>query len=123
MQLYLDSFYSILRQQKKIKWTTELQKRFEELKTLLTERISNTIPDPDKPFYAMCDASKFDIGAALLQSHSETNKMNLFSANWKHPTVLFTDHKPIIFSLYKNQIQTIDFIDFNYFKWNFQANL
>ena len=79
----------------------------------------------------MCDASNFGIGAALLQSHSGTNKMNLISSNLrfltqaelrlstlmrectaiiytlteseflilgsKHPTVLFTDHKPIIF--------------------------
>ena len=79
----------------------------------------------------MCDASNFGIGAALLQSHSGTNKMNLISANSrlftqaelrlstlmrectaiiytlteyeflilgsKHPKVLFTDHKPIIF--------------------------
>ena len=79
----------------------------------------------------MCDASNFGIGAALLQSHSGTNKMNLISANSrlftqaelrlstlmreytaiiytlteykflilgsKHPTVLFTDHKLIIF--------------------------
>ena len=29
----------------------------------------------------MCDASNFGIGAALLQSHSGTNKMNLTSAN------------------------------------------
>ena len=79
----------------------------------------------------MCDASKFGIGAVLLQSHSGRNKMNLISANSrlftqaelristlmgettaiiytlteiefvilgsKHPTVFFTDHKPIIF--------------------------
>ena len=32
-------------------------------------------------FYAMCDASNFGIGAALLQSHNGTNKMNLISAN------------------------------------------
>ena len=79
----------------------------------------------------MCDASNCGISAALLQSHSGTNKMNLISANSrlftqaelrlstlmrectatiytlteyeflilgsKHPTVLFLDHKPIIF--------------------------
>ena len=79
----------------------------------------------------MCDASNFGIGAALLQSHNGTNKMNLISANFrlftqaelrlstlmrectaiihtlteseflilasKHSTVLFKDHKPIIF--------------------------
>ena len=101
------------------------------LKKLLTEQILNTIPDPNQPFYATCDASNFGIGAALLQSHNGTNKMNLISANSrlftqaelrlstlmrectaiiyalteyeflilgsKHPTVLFTDHKPIIF--------------------------
>ena len=107
------------------------QTRFKEIKKLLTEQISNTISDRNQPFYAMCDASNFGIGAALLQSHSGTNKMNLISANSrlftqaelrlstlmrectaiiytlteyeflilgsKHPTVLFTDHKPIIF--------------------------
>ena len=50
------------------------------MKTLLTEQISNTIPDPDQPFYVICDASNFEIGAALLQSHNGTNKMNLISA-------------------------------------------
>ena len=48
---------------------------------LLTEQISNTIPGPNQLFYAMCDASNFDIGAALLQSHIGTNKLNLISAN------------------------------------------
>ena len=131
MQLYLRPFYNILRQKNNFEWTTEHQTRFEEVKKLLTEQISNTIPDPDQPFYAMCDASNFGIGAALLQSHGRTNKMNLILANSrlftqaelrlttlmrectaiiytlteyeflilgsKHPTVLFTDHKPIIF--------------------------
>ena len=131
MQLYLRPFSNILRRQNKFEWTTEHQKRFEEIKTILSEQISNTIPDPDQPFYAACDASNFSIGAALLQSHSGTNKVNLISANSrlftqaelrlstlmrectakvytltefellilgsKHPTVLFTDHKPIIF--------------------------
>ena len=105
--------------------------RFQEIKKLLTEQISNTIPDPNQPFYAMCDASNSGIGAALLQSHSGTKKPNLISANSrlftqaelrlstlmrectaimytlteyeflilgsKHPTVLFTDHKTLIF--------------------------
>ena len=131
MQLYLRPFYNILRQQNNFEWNTEHQTRFEEIKKLLTEQISNTIPDSNQPFYAMCDASNFGIGAALLQSHNGTNKMNLISANSrlftqaelrlstlmrectaiiytlteyeflilgsKLPTVLFTDHKPIIF--------------------------
>ena len=131
MQLYLRPFYNILRQQNNFEWTSEHQTRFEEIKKLLTEQIANTIPDPNQPFYAMCDASNFGIGAALPQSHNSTNKMNLILANFrlftqaelrlstlmrectainytlteyeflilgsKHPTVLFTDHKPIIF--------------------------
>ena len=138
MQLYLKPFYNILRQQ---------NNRFEELKKLLTEQILNTIPDPNQPFYAMCDTSNFGIGAALLQSHNGTNKMNLMSAISRlftqaklrlstlmrectaiihtvaeneflilgsiHPTVLFTDHKPITFLSHKNQIQTIEFIYLN----------
>ena len=101
------------------------------IQTLLTEQISNTISDPDQPFDAMCDAFHFGIGAALLQTHKGTNKMNLISANSrlfthaelslstlvreitaikyplteyelsilgsKHPTVLFTDQRLIIF--------------------------
>ena len=131
MQLYLRPFCNILRQQNNFEWTTEHQTRFEEIKTLLTEEISNTILDLDQPFYAMCDTSNFGIGAALLQPHNGTNKLNLISANSRlftqvelristlmtectsimytlteyeflilgseHPTVLFTDHKPIIF--------------------------
>ena len=81
MQLYLKPFYNMLRHQNNFEWTTEHQKRFDEIKTLLTEQLSNTIPDPDQPFYAMSDASKFGIGAALLQSHYGTNKMNLILAN------------------------------------------
>ena len=126
MQLYLRPFYNILRKQNNFDWTTEHQKRFKEIQTLLTEQLSSTIPDPNQPFYAMCDASNFGIGA-----HNGTTKMNLISANSrlftqaelrlstfmreckaitytlteyeflilgsKHSTVLFTDHKPIIF--------------------------
>ena len=81
MQLYLKPFYNILRQQNNFEWTTEQQTRFEKSKKVLTEQISNTIPDANQPFYAMCDASNFGIGAALRQSHNGPNKMNLISAN------------------------------------------
>ena len=49
-------------------------------------KISNTIPDPEEPYYAMCDASIFVIGEALLQSHEGTSKMNHISANTRIPT-------------------------------------
>ena len=131
MQLYLRQFYNNLRQQNSFEWTTEHQKQFEEIKSHLNEQISNTIPDPDQPIYAICIASNFGIGSALIQSHSGTNKMNIISTilrlftqaelrlstlirestaikytlteyeffilGSKHQTILFTDHKPIIF--------------------------
>ena len=81
MQLYLRPFYNILRQKTNFEWTTEHQTRFEEIKKLLTEQTSNKIPDPNQPFYAMCDASNFGVGVALLQSHNGTSKRNLISAN------------------------------------------
>ena len=80
MQLYFRPFYNILRQQNNFEWTTEHQKRLEKIKTLLCEQLSNTIPDPDQPFYAMCDASNFGIGAALLPYYNGTKKMNLGSS-------------------------------------------
>ena len=103
MQLYSRSFYIILRQQNNFEWTTEHQKRFEETKTLLTEKISNTIPDPDQPFYAMCDASNFGIGAALIQSHNGTNKKNLISANSR----LFTQAQVRLSTLMRECTATI----------------
>ena len=56
LQFYLRTFYNILIQQNNFEWTTEDQTRFEKIKKFLTEQISNTIPDPNQPFYAMCDA-------------------------------------------------------------------
>ena len=46
-----------------------------------TSKTVLTIPDLDQPYYGMCDASNFGIGASLLQSHNGTNKVNLISAN------------------------------------------
>ena len=59
------------------------------MKTLLTEQLSNTISNPDNSFYAMCDASNFGIGAALLQSHNGTNKTNPISAYSRLFTLIF----------------------------------
>ena len=89
MQLYLRPFYNILRQPNNFEWTTEHQTRSGKKQKTLTEQISNTLPDPNQPFYAMCDASNFGIGATLLKSHNGTNKMNLISANSR----LFTQAK------------------------------
>ena len=109
MQLYLRPFYNILRQQNNFEWNTEHQARFEEIKKLLTEQISNTIPDPNQPFYAMCDTSNFGIGAALLQSHNGTNKMNLISAKFSiihssRATTLNSNERVYSYNIYTNRI-------------------
>ena len=59
MLSYLKPFYKFLRQQNNFERTTEHQTRFEEIKKFLTKQIPNTIPDPNQPFCAMCDASNF----------------------------------------------------------------
>ena len=64
-------------------------------KILLTEQISDTISDPDQPVYAMCDASNFEIGAAILQSHKVSNKTNLISAK----SIFFTQAELILSTL------------------------
>ena len=76
----------------------------------MTEQISKTIPDPNQSFYSMCEASNFGIGAALLQSHSGTNKMNLISANsqWiknntQQKKIKQQSHKKDLFPLIKKE--------------------
>ena len=64
MQLYLRPFYNVLRQQNKTR----------NKKKLLTEQISNTIPDPNQPFYAMWVALNFGIGAAFYKHILEQMK-------------------------------------------------
>ena len=71
MQLYLRPFNNILRQQNNFEWTTEHQTRFEEIKKLLTEQISNTIPDPNQPFYAIL-ASALQILASAQHCYNHT---------------------------------------------------
>ena len=127
MQLYLRPFYNILRQQNNFGWTTEHQTRFEIIKKLLTEQISKTIPDPNQPIYASNfgiggallqshnGTNKMNLISAnsrlLTQAELRlSTRMREYTAiihilteyeflilGPKHPTVLFTDHKPIIF--------------------------
>ena len=47
MQLYLRQFYNFLRKQNIFDRKAEHQTQFEEIKTLPTEQISNTTPDPE----------------------------------------------------------------------------
>ena len=53
--IYLRPFCNILKQQQNFEWTLEHKDYFDEIKLFLSEQISNTIPDPDQPIYAMGD--------------------------------------------------------------------
>ena len=76
-----DPFITFLDNKTILNGQQNIKHNLKKSKKLLTEQISNKIPDPNQPFYAMCDASNFGICATLLQSHNGTNKKNLNSAN------------------------------------------
>ena len=132
LQVILRPFYLQLRDTTDFKWTPELQQTFDRIKKELTDgTLRLAIPNSEKPFYILCDASKYGIGAALLQKKNKFGKMELVSANCrlfsttelrlstilrecsaiiyalseyefliqglKHPIILYTDHKTILF--------------------------
>uniref|UniRef100_H3H512 RNA-directed DNA polymerase n=1 Tax=Phytophthora ramorum TaxID=164328 RepID=H3H512_PHYRM len=52
-------------------WDTEHQVAFEAVKESLLHAPILALPDPDRPFSVVCDASDFAIGCALLQADTE----------------------------------------------------
>ena len=119
-----------------------MQQTFDEVKKELTDgTLRLAIPNSEKPFYILCDAS-----SALLQKNQFEN-MELVSANSrlfstaetrlstilqecsaiiyalseyeslfqgsKRRIILNTDHTPIVFYSHKRINQTTDFINFN----------
>ncbi|KAE9013736.1 hypothetical protein PR001_g15328 [Phytophthora rubi] len=52
-------------------WTSEAQQAFEAIKTSLQSAPILALPDEDRPFSVVCDASDFAIGCALLQVDAE----------------------------------------------------
>ena len=81
LQVILRPFYLQLRDTTDFKWTPELQQIFDRVKKELTDgTLRLAIPNSDKPFYILCDASNYGIGAALLQK-KQFGKMESVSAN------------------------------------------
>ena len=121
MQLYLKPFYNILRQQNNFEWNSEHQTRFEEIEKLLTEQNSNTIPDPNQPFYAICDDSNF--------GSNGSTKMNLISANSRffytsRTTTLYPHERMYSYKIYTYRIRISDtwIKTFNSFIYRSQTN-
>ncbi|KAE9166940.1 hypothetical protein PF002_g28550 [Phytophthora fragariae] len=52
-------------------WTSEAQQVFEAIKSSLQSAPILALPDEDRPFSVVCDASDFAIGCALLQVDAE----------------------------------------------------
>ncbi|KAE9020813.1 hypothetical protein PR002_g12438 [Phytophthora rubi] len=52
-------------------WDTGQQEAFEAIKESLLQAPILALPDPDRPFSVVCDASDFAIGCALLQADGE----------------------------------------------------
>lgn len=61
----------LLKKDQEYQWTVECQDAFLTLKKSLTEAPILALPDPDRPFYVVCDASNFAIGNALMQKDDE----------------------------------------------------
>ena len=61
----------LLKKDQEWQWTDECQEAFSTLKRSLTEAPILALPDSDKPFYVVCDASNFAIGNALMQKDDE----------------------------------------------------
>ena len=143
MQLYLRPFYNILRQQNNFEWTTEHRTRFEDIKFQTQFQIqtnhsmqcamlqilasaqhyyNHIVEQTTNKLNLISANSRLSIQAelrlstlmrectAIIYTLTEYEFLILGS---KHPTVFFTDHKPIIFLFTQNRILMIEFIDFN----------
>ncbi|GMF62295.1 unnamed protein product [Phytophthora fragariaefolia] len=55
-------------------WTSEAQQAFEAIKNSLQSTPILALPDEDRPFSVVCDASNFAIGCPLLQANAEGSK-------------------------------------------------
>ena len=52
-------------------WHAKLEDTFQGVKASLLHAPILALPDPDRPFSVVCDASDFAIGSALLQTDDE----------------------------------------------------
>jgi transposase InsO family protein len=106
-------------------WTEDHQQRFEKVKEMLISAPLLALPDPDKPFEIISDASLYGTGAILLQENKPISytsaqfipaEKNYFTTEqeclgvikafeeWrcyieggKHPVTLVTDHHPLTY--------------------------
>jgi hypothetical protein len=58
------------------KWTKEDEKSFKILKEKITKQLILVLPDFEKTFQVRCDASRFAIGAVLIQDNRLVSYFN-----------------------------------------------
>ena len=61
----------LLKKNEKGSWSAECQHSFEGIKQSLKKSLILAIPDPDRPFHVVCDASDVAIVCALMQYDTE----------------------------------------------------
>jgi len=71
---FVAPFSPMLKKGVKWKWTAHLQKAFEELRPQFANSIHLIHPDDDLPYSIYTDASKFAIGALLMQTDQNGEK-------------------------------------------------
>lgn len=121
-----------------IPWTDESIKAFEQCKQSLKSAVTLSFPSPEAPLALMTDCSNTCAGAVLQQREGETWKpLGFFSTklsetqqrystydrellaiylaikHFRHliegrPITIYTDHKPIVYSLQKNAVSKND---------------
>ena len=96
LQVIFRPFYLQLRDTTDLKWTPELQQTFAIVKRELTDgTLRLAIPNSEKPFYILCDASYYGIGAALLQKiNLEKGKKSQYTHVYFPP--LNSDSQPFL---------------------------
>ncbi|GMF57236.1 unnamed protein product [Phytophthora fragariaefolia] len=62
---------NLLKKDAEWRWNAEHQNAFEAIKESLLHAPILALPDPDRPFSVVCDASDFAIGCAVLQADAE----------------------------------------------------
>ena len=71
LHINLKPFYDQLHENTPWKWTDELERLFQTLKTSLTSDTELTIPNTKHPFFITVDASLIGLGAVLFQLNKQ----------------------------------------------------
>ena len=80
LHINLKPLYTLLHDDVKFQWTTELEQIFQDVKNAMTADTELTIPNTKHPFFITVDAFLVGLGAVLFQM-KEGNKMRVTSYN------------------------------------------